>query len=86
MDYIKGKETEGLSKIFKAGNTEAIRLTKKDTAIYKVKPGDQVVKEISPDGMSITFKKIPKVSQETKDMVAEVLKEDKDLIWALKDL
>lgn len=86
MDYVKEKDNTGLSKIFKAGNSEAIRLTKKDTKIFKVKPGDQVIKEISPDGMSITFKKLPNVSQETKDMVADVLKEDNDLIWALKDL
>ncbi|EFB61941.1 toxin-antitoxin system, antitoxin component, AbrB family [Lactobacillus gasseri 224-1] len=54
MDFLKDNKT---AKVFKAGNSEAIRLTKQDTAIFKVKPGDQVIKEVSPDGMSITFKK-----------------------------
>lgn len=86
MDYVKEKDTHGLSKVFKAGNSEAIRLTKKDTRIFNVKPGDQVIKEIAPDGSSITFKKLPEISQETKSMVADILNEDQDLIWALKDL
>lgn len=86
MDYIENESTEGLAKVFKAGNSEAIRLTKKDTAIFKVKPGEQVIKELSPDGSSITFKKIPAVSTSTKQMVANILNEDQDLIQALKDL
>jgi antitoxin component of MazEF toxin-antitoxin module len=86
MDFLKGKETEGLAKVFKAGNSEAIRLTKKDTSVFQVKPGDQVVKEISPDGMSITFKRVPKVSENVKKQVDDILSEDADLIQALKDL
>lgn len=86
MDYIKNQSSNGLAKVFKAGNSEAIRLSKKDTNIFKVKPGDQVIKEISPDGSSITFRKIPTVSDKTKQAVADILDEDQDLIQALKDL
>ena len=66
MDFLKGKENNKTAKVFKAGNSEAIRLTKQDTAIFKVKPGDQVIKEVDPDGMSITFKKIPEVNDYVK--------------------
>lgn len=86
MDYIKNQSANGLAKVFKAGNSEAIRLSKKDTNIFKVKPGDQVIKEISPDGSSITFRKIPIISDKTKQAVADILDEDQDLIQALKDL
>lgn len=54
--------------------------------VFKVKPGDQVIKEISPDGSSITFRKIPTVSDKTKQTVADILNEDRNLIQALKDL
>lgn len=86
MDYIKNQSANGLAKVFKAGNSEAIRLSKKDTNIFKVKPGDQIIKEISPDGSSITFRKIPIISDKTKQAVADILDEDQDLIQALKDL
>ena len=86
MDFLKGKENNKTAKVFKAGNSETIRLTKQDTAIFKVKPGDQVIKEVAPDGMSITFKKMPEVSEDVKKEVSEILNEDADLIQALKDL
>ena len=86
MDFLKGKENNKTAKVFKAGNSEAIRLTKQDTAIFKVNPGDQVIKEVAPDGMSITFKKMPEVSEDVKKEVSEILNEDADLIQALKDL
>ena len=86
MDYIKNQSANGLAKVFKAGNSEAIRLSKKDTNIFKVKPGDQVIKEISPDGSSIRFRKIPIISDKTKQAFADILDEDQDLIQALKDL
>lgn len=86
MDFLKDRENNKIAKVFKAGNSEAIRLTKQDLAIFKVKPGDQVIKEVSPDGMSITFKKIPEVSDHIKKDVSQILNEDADLIQALKDL
>ena len=69
MDFLKDNKT---AKVFKAGNSEAIRLTKQDTAIFKVKPGDQVIKE--------------EVSEDVKKEVSDILNEDADLIQALKDL
>ncbi|MGI1818949.1 AbrB/MazE/SpoVT family DNA-binding domain-containing protein [Lactobacillus johnsonii] len=86
MDYITNYDKDKMAKVFKAGNSEAIRLTKKDAELLDLNPGDQVIKEISPDGMSITYKKIPQISQETKKEIANILDEDADLIWALKDL
>lgn len=86
MDYIANYDKDKMAKVFKAGNSEAIRLTKKDAELLDLNPGDQVIKEISPDGMSITYKKISKISQETKKEIANILDEDVDLIWALKDL
>lgn len=58
----------------------------KTAKVFKVKPGDQVIKEVSPDGMSITFKKMPEVSEDVKKEVSDILNEDADLIQALKDL
>lgn len=58
MDYIANYDKDKVAKVFKAGNSEAIRLSKK----------------------------IPKVSESTKNDIAKILDEDKDLIWALKDL
>lgn len=46
MDFLKGKENNKTAKVFNAGNSEAIRLTKQDTAIFKVKPEYQVIKEV----------------------------------------
>lgn len=86
MDYIANYDKDKVAKVFKAGNSEEIRLSKKDTELLNLIPGDQVIKEIAPDGMSITYKKIPKVSESTKNDIAKILDEDKDLIWALKDL
>ena len=86
MDYITNYDKDKMAKVFKAGNSEAIRLTKKDAELLDLNPGDQVIKEISPDGMSITYKKIPQISQETKEEIANILDEDEDLMWALKDL
>lgn len=86
MDYITNYDKDKMAKVFKAGNSEAIRLTKKDAELLDLNPGDQVIKEISPDGMAITYKKIPKISQETKKEIGDILNEDADLIWALKDL
>lgn len=86
MDFLKDKENNKTAKVFKAGNSEAIRSTKQDSAIFKVKHGNQVIKEVSPDGMSITFKKLPKVSENVKKEVSEILNEDADLIQALKEL
>ena len=86
MDYITNYDKDKMAKVFKAGNSEAIRLTKKDAELLDLNPGDQVIKEISPDGMSITYKKIPQISQETKEAIANILDEDADLMWALKDL
>ena len=63
MDYITNYDKDKMAKVFKAGNSEAIRLTKKDAELLDLNPGDQVIKEISPDGMSITYKKIPQISQ-----------------------
>ena len=83
MDYITNYDKDKMAKVFKAGNSEAIRLTKKDAELLDLNPGDQVIKEISPDGMSITYKKIPQISQEK---IANILDEDADLMWALKDL
>lgn len=86
MDHLENHNKDKISKVFKAGNSEAIRLTKKDAELLDLNPGDQVIKEISSDGMSITYKKIPQISQETKKEIANILDEDADLIWALKDL
>ena len=86
MDYITNYDKDKMAKVFKAGNSEAIRLTKKDAELLDLNPGDQVIKEISPDGMSITYKKNPQISQETKEEIANILDEDADLMWALKDL
>lgn len=86
MDYITNYDKDKMAKVFKAGNSEAIRLTKKDAELLDLNPGDQVIKEISPDGMSITYKKIPQIFQETKEEIANILDEDADLMWALKDL
>lgn len=36
--------------------------------------------------MSITFKKMPEVSEDVKKEVSDILNEDADLIQALKDL
>lgn len=47
---------------------------------------DQSIKEISLDRRSITYKKIPKISQETKKEITNILDEDADLILALNDL
>ena len=46
MVFLKDKENNKTAKVFKAGNSEAIRLTKQDTAIFKVKPEYQVIKEV----------------------------------------
>lgn len=86
MDYSANYDKDKMAKVFKAGNSEAIRLTRKDAKLLDLNPGDQVIKEISPDGMSITYKKIPQISQEAKKEIANILDEDADLIWALKDL
>lgn len=86
MDFTNQKERRVFAKVFKAGNSEGIRLTKNDIAKFKVKAGDQVLKEISPDGMSITYKRLPKVSSKTKKDVSQILKEDSELIKKLKDL
>ncbi|EEJ71051.1 hypothetical protein [Lactobacillus ultunensis] len=86
MNYVANYDRDKIAKVFKAGNSEAIRLTKKDVDLLNLKAGDQIIKEIAPDGMSITYKKIPEISQETKDDIAQILNEDKDLVWALKDL
>ena len=46
----------------------------------------KVFKAGNSDGMSITFKKMPEVSEDVKKEVSEILNEDADLIQALKDL
>lgn len=46
MVFLKNKENNKTTKVFKTENSEAIRLTKQDTAIFKVKPEDQVIKEV----------------------------------------
>lgn len=86
MDHLENHNKDKISKVFKAGNSEAIRLTKKDAELLDLNPGDQVIKEISPDGMSIKYKKIPKISQETKKEITNILDEDADLILALRDV
>ncbi len=86
MDHLENHNKDKISKVFKAGNSEAIRLTKKGAELLDLNPGDQVIKEISPDGMSIKYKKIPKISQETKKEITNILDEDADLILALRDV
>lgn len=86
MDYLENHNKDKISKIFKAGKSEAIRLTKNDAELLEFRPSNQVIKEISPDGMSIKYKKIPKISQETKKEIANILDEDADLILALRDV
>lgn len=66
MDYIANYDKDKMAKVFKAGNSEAIRLTKKDAELLDLNPGDQVIKEISPDGMSITYKKSPRFPKKLK--------------------
>lgn len=60
MDHLENHNKDKMSKIFKAAKSEAIRLTKNDAELLEFCPSNQVIKEISPDGMSIKYKKIPK--------------------------
>lgn len=86
MDRLQNHNKDKMSKIFKAGKSEAIRLIKNDGELLDFCPNNKVIKEIFPDGMSIKYEKISKISQETKKEIANILDEDADLIWALKDL
>ena len=86
MDHTASYDKDKMSKLFTTGNSEAIRLRKKDTELLDLNPSDQFIKEISLDGRSISYNKFSKISQENKKEIANILNEDSDLIWALKDL
>lgn len=75
----------GNSKLFKAGNSFGLRITKKDKEYINANPGDEFEKEISPDGQTIIFRKKQEVSKETLDLINELFDENRKLMERLKD-
>ncbi len=55
MDHTANYDKDKMSKLFTTGNSEAIRLRKKDTELLDLNPSDQFIKEISLDGRSISY-------------------------------
>lgn len=79
-------ETMSGSKVFKVGNSYGLRLTKKDKEKLHVHVGDELEKNISPDGSQITFKKKQSIDPKTQKQINQIFDEDADLLDALKDL
>ncbi|MCZ0890985.1 hypothetical protein O0Z71_00745 [Ligilactobacillus saerimneri] len=80
MDNLK--ET---SKVFKAGNSYGIRLTTNDKKLLNINTGEDMIKTISPDHMSITFTKKKEVSPDTLKIIDSLYNENVDLMEFLKD-
>lgn len=79
------QEIREKSKLFKAGNSFGLRITKKDKERIGAKTGDEFEKIISPDGSSITFKKKEDISLDMQERINRLFDENKDLMDRLKE-
>lgn len=73
------------SKVFRAGNSLGVRLTKQDAKELGLEVGDEPIKVISADKQTIAFKKKEKVSPSVSKLIDQGIKENWELLEWLKD-
>ena len=73
------------SKVFRAGNSLGVRLTKHDAKELGLEVGDELIKVISDDKQTVTFKKKEKVSPSVSKLIDQGIKENWELLEWLKD-
>ena len=66
------------SKVFRAGNSLGVRLTKHDAKELSLEVGDELIKVISDDKQTITFMKKEQVYQSVSKLIVHGLKEKWD--------
>ncbi|GEO68292.1 hypothetical protein [Levilactobacillus acidifarinae] len=73
-------------KLFKNGNSYAFRVSKKDREFLDVDDQTKFEKVVSPDGQSITFKKVKTTRPNILETANELFDEHADLMKRLEDL
>ncbi len=73
------------TKVFKAGNSLSVRLTKEDLSKFHVKDGTVLEKEYDPNGKQITFKIVDIVNPDLDNFIDQFYKENKGLTQELEN-
>ncbi|MFC6324107.1 AbrB family transcriptional regulator [Companilactobacillus baiquanensis] len=72
--------------MFKNGNSYAFRVSKKDREFMNVGEETKFEKIVSPDGKSITFKKIEKATPNILEVANGVYEDHRNLMKRLEEL
>lgn len=83
---LDSKDLKGEAKIFKAGNSYGLRLTKKDKELLHADTDTVFEKTISADGSSITYQKKPKVNPQFIKSAMAYYDKNRPMMERLKDL
>ncbi|KRL13708.1 hypothetical protein [Schleiferilactobacillus perolens] len=83
---LDSKDLKGEAKLFKAGNSYALRLTKKDKELLHADTNTVFEKTISADGSTITYRKKPTVNPDVLKYLDEYYNEHQDMMDELKSL
>lgn len=73
------------TKVFKAGNSLSVRLTKNDLEKFHVKDGTVLEKKFDPNGKEITFKIVDKVNPDLDNFIDQFYEENKELTQELEN-
>lgn len=73
------------TKVFKAGNSLSVRLTKDDLKNFHVEDGTVLEKKYDPSGKQITFRIADKVNPDLDDFIEQFYSENKELTQELEN-
>lgn len=79
------KVLQNTTKVFKAGNSLSLRLTKQDLTKFHVKDGTVLEKEYDPNGKKITFKIADSINPDLDNFIDQFYEENKELTRELEN-
>ncbi|AZR15919.1 AbrB family transcriptional regulator [Lactobacillus crispatus] len=79
------KMLQDTTKVFKAGNSLSVRLTKQDLTKFHVEDGTVLEKEYDPNGKKITFKIVDSINPNLDNFIDQFYEENKELTRELEN-